>query len=49
LNPQYNFRTDLNSNAQGLWLHMYIDGDKKAFVRDAFTKLLKRNAKGVIK
>ena len=49
MNPQYNFRTDLNSNAQGLWLHMYIDGDKKAFVRDAFKELLKRNAKGVIK
>lgn len=47
-NPQYNFRTDKNPNARGLWMQAYIDGDKKAFFDNAFVTMLRINAKGLI-
>jgi len=48
-NPQYNFRTDKNPNAQGLWMQTYVDGDKKNFFINVFRLGLKRNAKGLVK
>lgn len=48
-NPQFNFRTDKNPNAQGLWMHAYMNGEKKDFARKAFGVFLKQQAKGLIK
>jgi hypothetical protein len=48
-NPEYNFRTDKNRNAQGLWMQSYIDGDKKDFVKETYMKFFKELSKGVIK
>lgn len=47
--PEYNFRTDKNMNAQGLWMQSYIDGDKKDFIKETYTKFLKECSKGLIK
>jgi len=47
--PEYDFRTDKNPNAQGKWMDSYIDGENKDFARNAFKKLYKQNAKGLIK
>jgi hypothetical protein len=47
--PEYNFRTDKNINAQGLWMQSYIDGDKKDFVKETYMKFFKQLSKGVIK
>jgi hypothetical protein len=47
--PEYNFRTDKNVNAQGLWMQSYIDGDKKDFVKETYAKFFKQLSKGVIK
>lgn len=47
-NPQYNFRTDKNPNARGLWMQSYIDGDKKKFFSNAFITMLRINARGLI-
>lgn len=38
--PEYNFRTDRNPDAGGLWFQPYIDGDKKAFCRNTFKRIL---------
>jgi len=40
--PEFNFRTDKNENAKGLWLEDYIDGDKKDFARNTYAKLYAR-------
>lgn len=47
--PEYNFRTDKNPNAQGKWMQTYIDGEKKGFAQQQFTKFLKQLAGGLIK
>lgn len=46
--PEFNFRTDKNPHAQGRWMDSYIDGENKDFARNAFKKLYKQNAKGLI-
>jgi len=46
--PEYNFRTDKNPNARGLWMHPYIDGDKKGFVIQTFAMFLKQQSGGLI-
>ena len=38
--PEYNFRTDKNPHAGGMWFQPYIDGNKKAFCQNAFKRLL---------
>ena len=38
--PEYNFRTDKNSYAGGMWFQPYIDGNKKAFCQNAFKRIL---------
>lgn len=39
--PEYNFQQGKNANAGGLWLKPYIDGEKKDFTENAFTKTFK--------
>jgi hypothetical protein len=48
-NPQYDFRTDKNPNAQGRWLDPFIHGDKKHLLAKTYGKFLKENSGGVIK
>lgn len=48
-NPEYNFRTDKNINAQGKWMQDYIDGLKKDFVKDTYIDFLKQLSGGLIK
>jgi|SRR5690625_3735805 len=47
--PEYNFRRDINPNAQGKWLEMFITGEKKDWVKNTFIKFFKQEAKGLIK
>lgn len=43
--PEYNFRTDKNSNARGEWLEPWLTGEKKDFARKAFVTLFKKRKK----
>jgi len=47
--PEYKFRTDKNINAQGKWMQVYIDGEKKNFINETYMRLFKMLSKGVIK
>ncbi|HBI6903883.1 TPA: hypothetical protein K8N21_001677 [Clostridium perfringens] len=47
--PEYNFRQDKNTNAQGKWMQSYINGDNKEFVTDTYKHFFKMFSKGVIK
>lgn len=47
--PEYNFRTDKNVNAQGKWMQVYVDGEKKDFIKDTYIKFFKQLSKGVVK
>lgn len=47
--PEFNFRTDKNANAQGLWMQTYIDGEKNSFVKNTYGKFLKQFGGGLIK
>lgn len=47
--PEYDFRKDKNPNAQGKWMDSYINGDKDDFIKNAYSRFLKMNSKGVIK
>lgn len=47
--PEYNFRTDKNPNAGGLWFEPYITGNKKMMPQKLFLKLLKEEMQSVIK
>lgn len=47
--PEYNFRTDKNTDAQGKWMDAYINGEKDDFMKNAYSKFLKMNSKEVIK
>lgn len=44
--PEFNFKTDKNANAQGLWLETYIHGTKKMYLSIAYAKFLKEFLKG---
>ena len=48
-NPQFNFRTDKNPNAQGRWLDSFIYGPKKMWLTQTYGELLKQLSDGVIK
>ena len=37
-NPQFNFRTDRNPNAQGRWLDPWVFGDKSSDVKRKFAE-----------
>ncbi|NMF04571.1 minor capsid protein [Clostridium beijerinckii] len=47
--PEYNFKTDKNSNAQGRWMDMYISGIKRDFVKERYFVHLKELSKGLIR
>lgn len=47
--PEYNFRQDKNTNAQGKWMQSYIDGDKKDFIKETYAKFFKQLSKGLVK
>jgi hypothetical protein len=40
--PEYNFRKVENADAQGKWLELWIDGPKKDFCKNAFSKFFKQ-------
>lgn len=41
--PEYNFRTDKNPNAKGLWLEDWMQGGiNESFVKDTYTELYRR-------
>lgn len=40
--PEYNYRQDKNPYAGGLWMQTYIDGEKKNFVKETYSKFLKQ-------
>lgn len=42
--PEYQFQQGHNNNAGGLWLELYINGDKKDFVRTEFIKIFKEKS-----
>lgn len=44
--PEYDFRTDLNPNAQGRWMDTYIDGEKKYFAKETFAEFMRQLAGG---
>lgn len=48
-NPQYNFRTDKNPNAQGRWMDSFIHGPKKLWLTMSFGTFLKQQSGGVVK
>lgn len=43
--PEYNFRTDKNPNAGGMWFAPYLTGSKKDFAKKAFRLFMKRSLK----
>lgn len=43
--PEYNFRTDKNPNAGGMWWEPYLSGDKKELPRRLFQALVEREIK----
>ena len=43
--PEYNFKQDKNAHAGGLWFQPYIDGNKKAFAKNAFKRFMRSKYK----
>ena len=39
-NPQFNFRTDKNINAQGRWMDVFIYGDKKEWMINTYGRFI---------
>lgn len=48
-NPEFNFHTDKNSNAQGKWMQSYIDGVNKDFIKETYSNHFKELSEGLIK
>lgn len=46
--PEYNFRTDKNPNAGGLWLESYLTGEKRQWVINTYSTFLKQLSGGII-
>ena len=46
--PEYNFRTDKNRNAKGLWLDDLLTGKNRDFVERTYKEFYKRVTKGVV-
>lgn len=44
--PEYNFRSDKNSNARGEWLKDYKSGKKSEELKAAFARFLKERIEG---
>jgi len=47
--PEYNFRTDKNRNARGMWLEPWANGEKTNTFVKRFKDLLKRLSGGFIR
>lgn len=47
--PEYNFRKDKNSNAQGKWMESYLTGDRQQFIKDTYSMYFKQLSGGLIK
>lgn len=47
--PEYNFRTDKNRNAKGLWLDDLLTGDNQDFVEKTYNEFYRKITKGVLK
>lgn len=47
--PEYNFRTDKNPNAGGMWFEPYLNGNKNMMPQILFTKFVKKEMQNVIK
>lgn len=47
--PEYNFRTDRNPNAQGMWMDIFIYGPMKDWLAQTYGAFLKADSGGVIK
>jgi len=47
--PEYNFRTDKNSKAQGKWMQSYIDGHNKTFASKAFKTFFRSSARRYVR
>ncbi len=43
--PEYNFQTDKNPHAGGLWFEPYVDGNKSKFCENAFKRIVGRKFK----
>lgn len=46
--PEYNFRTDKNPNASGLWYEPYLNGNKKMMPQIIFAKFVRKEMENVI-
>ncbi len=43
--PEYNFRTDINPNAQGRWMDAFLEGgSKERYAQEAFTRFFRQLA-----
>lgn len=40
--PEYNFKKDKNSNAQGMWFEPWISGTKKMYLSITFARFLRK-------
>ena len=47
--PEYNFRRDKNTNAQGKWMEAYLTGEKQEFIKNTYSKFFKMLSKGLVK
>lgn len=43
--PEYNFKQEKNAHAGGLWFQPYIDGNKKAFVKNTYVRFMRSKYK----
>jgi antitoxin component of RelBE/YafQ-DinJ toxin-antitoxin module len=48
-NPQYDFQTTFNANAQGLWWDKWINGSKKGRAKALFKEFYRRVSGGYVK
>ena len=43
--PEYNFKTDKNPKAGGMWFEPYISGSKNKFIQNAFKRIARSKMK----
>jgi len=46
--PEYNFKTEGNSKAGGMWFEPYINGNKKMFPQIVFANYVRKEMENVI-
>lgn len=47
--PEYNFKTDKNPNAGGMWFEPYINGNKRKMPQILFASFVKKEMQSAIK